>query len=903
MNENETPLLQIIWHRLAKYFDEPPMFTTEEKQILNALKRNRLAICKALLVTLGAFLIFQLHPPDLRALWKWMTTKLPGFENHWPWYAAGVLFFAAAQAHWICSAGLRVWRHCIRTRFALIVALVGVGLACGESNSFLVTPQWPFPPREFIGWAIFFVSLTCLFWTSKELSTEVKDRLQRAYFVERLLGCFKNPDTSLRRIAVMGGWGTGKTVVLKLLRQALLGSTNPRYGVVMINPWVSQNIEEVHVMITRAFEEALGYRDYFENPMARSRWASFLTSLKFGGNTELGFDLQQLFRGGLSSREDELVQRINDTLRSSGRVCVILVDDMERAEPEVIRRVFPLIDLFRRIEHCFFVFGIDPMRVARAFKERSANGEQTKGYLDKVFDLQLNLPQSRPKDIANMCMDMVNPQDTPKLHAAWSAIAPHLPVTPREAIHFVRDAIMRETLFLSRYGPEEHDYVGFFKLRLLGMELPGLIDRLDNQHVEEYRSAKYGAFLMQSMRPDLDKQTQEKLSKAWDQIKGNIAIPTSKESRLKALFEQVLSSNVDWAWACHHHMRLLALNEKQRHELKIVWQKNAGKKSILEMITLATPGICFDDQDKIALQLLETESDNYRSLRDKLIGEGSPAKASQLLADALECIGKLIAHAGFAHTSSSELEFYPPDAFSSWIQVVFRGRLNDTCIDTSSLRQREVDYSIALASILSTHDAYQFARWPTKSIIYQHSMGEQRDELVPHMDTLKASLQKRLYGEFSAHIRSGHVAQRSFPGMLGAQHLAEIFGDLESWNPYSDNLNTLRSLETEIQANPQIAVSMAAIVTSLFQAAEYIARTSDGDRVALARRTFTDHPNYVALLWQMALQSPNDRDDLLSRHAYTRKATNDTTVITTDRFDQAFPIDRHTVSYENLPRH
>lgn len=702
--------------------------------------------------------------------------------------------------------------------------------------------------------------------------------------------CFLNPKSSLRRIAIMGGWGTGKTVVLRLIRDRLKNNTSPKFGVAMINPWTTQSIAEVHSLISRAFEEALGYKDYFSTPSRLSRWLTSLTSIKFGGNTELGFDLQQLFRGESSSREDELVRRINETLRSSGRICVILVDDMERAEPEVIRRVFPLIDILRRVDYCFFVFGIDPIRIARAFKERSASSEQTKGYLDKVFDLQINLSPARTEDIAKICKSWVNEDDTPKLHAAWDSIAQLLPSNPRDAIHFVRDAITQETLFLSRYGPEEQDFIGFFKLRILAMEHPGIVDHIDNQLADEYRDSRNEANLMGERRPELDERVQRNLAAVWSRIRDRMFIPPIKEQRLRNLFEEVLNSPVDLRWACHQYVRLLSLNRQQEQALHLVWQQNAGLRSITEMISMAVPGVQFDDQERIAAQALQTEFDAYESVRSRLLAARGLASANDLLNDALERIGHLITHARFVASSGLDRDFYPANRFSTWVTLMFRGNLERAQVDTSQLRNLEIENSLAISSLLSTHAAYHFARFPTASIIFRESIGDNRNDLIPHIDTVRTSIQERLHRDFITFIRNGRVTQTSFLAMLSVHSLAEVFGDLESWNPRFE-LSSLRGLEDDMLDNSQIASSLAAIASSLLQAVEYIARTGNGDRVAFTGQTVADHPDYVALVWRMALRSTNDRENLLFRHTTTRNATGENTSITTAQFDAAFPLD------------
>ena len=883
MSEDNTPLGQIIWRRFLKLLGEPPAWSWADLLVLEALKCNCLPLCRAGLFTAAAALIIHSDPPIVAALSKWISGELPSIKTHQTWYWAATIAISAALGNWLWSLVILFYQNCVQTRFAIPLSCLGICVAWSASSN----PQFA-PVAVFAGWMLFYCGVAARLWVPAAKTGVVHDRLSRSYFVDRLFECFNNPITKLRRIAVIGGWGTGKTMVLRLLRRTLEQSDHPKFGVAMINPWMLQSAEEIHAMIGQAFEEALGYRGFFQSPLKRWRWLAFLTGIKFGGATQLSFDLQRLFQGTSSSQEDHLVQRINFTLSSAKRVCVILVDDMERAEPDVVRRVFPLIDLLGRIENCFFVFGIDPIRVARAFDERDAGEDQTKGYLDKVFDLQINLPQARTRDLGIMTHDLIDQQQTPKLHSVWSELAPILPETPREVMHFVQDAVTKEVLFLSRYEAHEHDYLAFFKLRMLALEAPGMTDRIVPQLVESYRSnLDPTRFLWASDSVD-DEKRLEALNKAWREVGTTVPFPSVKEQRLKMLFGQILDSNVDIPWACHHHMRLLVLNAKQRAALVTTWYDQAGKVSVVEMIGMAVPHQKFDDLDAIVSQLILSEVEKYEAIRRQLIVPVTKHRGAPLLDDAKSCLQKLIAHLSLTNFDASERSLYPQDYFKKWFEVIFGGRLKDDVIDLSELRSLETVHTLAAASLLSIHEVFDLVQRQPNAITYHHSMGDGRSDLDSDIQRLREKLQQRMYDELIAHIRSSDLASFQFSNHFGVRSLTQLYGNMEVWNPYADNLNALLSLRDELGENPRIATAMGEIANAFLVDLGIVAE-KQGRADSLVVHTIKTHPDCISAIWQMGVTSPEREEYLKLRRTHTRTLIESTDIVSLDQFDTAFP--------------
>lgn len=892
MIDDEKPITMLIWERFRKVFlYEASLPFANERWELD-MKRNGVSLLQSALIAIAAWLVFYLAARDLLVAWKWTMGKLSYFQGHQALWGAALLISMAGMAYWIKSVILRLWRYCRQANFIPFLAVGGAWIIWHSGQ---VTPRCPV--MSVLGGLIVFSAVASRLWRSASPAGYEEDKLQRSYFVDRLMTCLTRNDAKMRRFAILGGWGSGKTFVLQLLRKRLEESRDPKFGTATINPWKVQSIGEIHAMIARAFEEALGYRDYIQSPIMRWKWLKTVAELKFGEGPELGLDLKQLLEGGGSAlHEDRLVQRINDILAAEDRTCVIMVDDMERAATDVIRQVFPMIDVLSRIKRCFFVFAIDPMRIASAFNEKQPNEEQTKGYLDKVFDVQIRLPQPRPEDFSRVFKDRIDSTLTPKLFAAWDDLESALPETPRQVIHFVNEAAMRESLFLSRYGPQEHDYTAFFKFLILNLELRGITERIGPELMMKFQKDCANASPPSADDEDDDGGDFGAIYAAtWKAATAGLVVPAVRESKLQVLFYEVLNSELDLFWACNHHMRLLVLNHEERQRLHLVWEEQAGNKSILEMIRITFPGVGFTDLHKIAIQHIENERNRHQNIREKLRRTGSQKEACHALSEVTVSIGCFAAHLQFASLGGENLSLYPKDYFKFFIQELCRGDLKAARTDASDIVAKECEHCIQASDLLSTAEAFALALTTSEDIIHRYGWKEERDDLFPFADKLRAHLQLRLYRYLIEQICNGQIGVLSWLHEFEVESLAEVFGNLTAWNPFSDNLEALRELSVKLQSNPHIAAQMAKIAETFLIAvldSLNVARERNRNYAktkALVTDVTNDHPDYVSLIWSMALRCDDKLDELMRLFNKARNQTDGNSSLTREQFDRAFP--------------
>lgn len=582
--------------------------------------------------------------PTLAATVRGWTDTIPLiFLLLWPWILAALLLFAGLYPR-ILGGWLKSIYYCISQRYyapvAAIVSVIALIVVCFlEPDSDLWFK---------LALVLCFASFCWVLWPKGVSEQPPEDLLHRGFFVDQLTEIFISEGSKLRRVAILGTWGTGKTTVLQLLSARLRASKRAKFRVAFVNPWKAGTPEEAWAIVAKGFDQALG----LPSPLSRN-WARHptLTGLfRLLPLPGVGDDLVSIFEGGGRDADMRRVEKINRLLERRKIKLVILVDDMERAEPEVIRKMFPIIDRLSDLKNCFFVFAIDRDRVGKAFKGDGQGADEAIGYLDKVFDLQLELPEPLTEDIAEMCEALLDKEVCPKLASCFNEIKPILSTSPRAARKFLNLAETKEALFLVRYQNDEHPYLPFFVLWMLESEYPGSIEVLlehekavddlvsftifdKNEAFIEKESFKDVQNALRNRHPSLDHLRLEVLVESF--------VKTAIHAHERVWLEK---SGFDFRWALYGHMRLLELSVDERRRLEERWRLYAGCESINEMIFEAVPGGRFSNHQRCAEQLLEDELQRIEQFeRDSYRITSNDGKRDRILS-ALAATQRLRAH-------------------------------------------------------------------------------------------------------------------------------------------------------------------------------------------------------------------------------------------------------------------
>ena len=682
--------------------------------------------------------------------------------------------------------------------------------------------------------------------------------------------------------------------MLKMLRRELEACSELQYGVAFVNPWQARDADEFRERLAAAFDQALGYSGYIA-PWAGWKWLRRIPQLRFGTaeHLSIAIDLERLLKGDAAGDEDMLIQRINRVLEKRKRTCVILVDDMERTENKVVRNAFPLIDLLGQIKHCFFVFALDPERIADAFGENGHGGPKTKGYLDKVFELQLELPEGRPKDFARLCAARIDSGRTPKLAAAWPMLEALVPTTPREAIHFVNSAATAEVLFLSRYGIDEHRYDGFFLVMLFTLEVPSAASQLTRAIGDLRGKVRTRAFMgVWGSDSEADKE-KALFDGLWNEVTNDAFVPPAKKDRLYKTLGNVVTSGVNIEWALSHYKRLLVFDAARRFQLESAWTRDAGKRSIKDMIADVAGDEHFEDVEAIGRNLIELQFDRYRECRETFIGAFT-TRAREGLRSSTEILELLLRH--FQWSIEGNIHF-DVDCLESrdlenWWEIMFSGRLSESVFGNHDLTSLEREFAVILSEKLSLADAVEFSRRDPAFMVWSMSHANNRNDLIPDVEAVQSRLRHRIRIACMDAICSGSILETPFYQKFSIGSLAHLFGSPKLWGCDDDGQAVLEELTAKSKRDSGVIFRSAGeIAHSLLGAVSAInhdGELREGNPVWAA---LTKSPEYFAQFWRLGLRSDKRREDLEARRRYLLKRLGPDSPVDANLVEQAFPSD------------
>lgn len=270
----------------------------------------------------------------------------------------------------------------------------------------------------------------------------------------------QNPDYKPLTIGVFGIWGAGKSTLLNLIEQKIPhGDKDKKNICVNINAWAFEGYEDAKVAVIECLlrelkekaPQGLGSKlknllkrlDYFKLTTKAIRFGAPIVASLATGNplpvvlsipetaTDIGKRIsdasdavQSLHDNYLkedkSPSDETLVNNIRKfrdefekTLKESDiENVIVLIDDLDRCQPDRIIETLEAIKLFLSVSKTVFVIAVDENVIQYAIKKKyppldgfSINFE--KEYIEKIVQLPVYIPELSPKDIENYLMLLV----------------------------------------------------------------------------------------------------------------------------------------------------------------------------------------------------------------------------------------------------------------------------------------------------------------------------------------------------------------------------------------------------------------------------------------------------------------------------------------------------------------
>jgi formylglycine-generating enzyme required for sulfatase activity len=329
-----------------------------------------------------------------------------------------------------------------------------------------------------------------------------QDLLGFCPFARSIAGFIAHPKTNTPvTVGIYGPWGCGKTSLMRLIQYEL---RQQHFRAIWFNPWEHYRDTSIAAPLISAFERTLVIQGGDEKPQKGLPYAMTSALASMGADLQRTTLVQDPSQGRALLRGNDyhvfrevLEELVLQIVGSTGRL-VVFVDDLDRCLPERVIELLEDLKLVLSVPRCVFVIGADRELIQRGIQVvyqtlhlTSQEGAGTeKDYLEKIVQLQFNLPPANRSQIANLVSGL---ECEPGLEHFVDIIAEGLNNNPRRVKQFLNEfslqkhlavqagllkpdspgldeALLAKWLVLGRAWPSEFAQIARF---------PGLLRRLE----------------------------------------------------------------------------------------------------------------------------------------------------------------------------------------------------------------------------------------------------------------------------------------------------------------------------------------------------------------------------------------------------------------------------------------
>lgn len=283
-------------------------------------------------------------------------------------------------------------------------------------------------------------------------------------------------DASLK-IGIYGGWGEGKTSILRMVENQARRSSMP---VCSFPVWSAETQRDLWSGLVEALSSVDDRTDWTSSIKIKS--AKFLSGTKTAAevhpSTKAAHALASLAAGPvrISSKD---ARRVIERVGTNGRV-VVIVDDVDRVDAGLVPKLLMGIhELFEELEHCAVIIALDPDVVSGALGQTNPAWMNGPHFLEKIVQYPFWLPQPDAESLRRLITNTLRDSDLTVLEPAILDLMDLMPRNPRRLKQFVR-SLGRVRGTIARFGGEEWNPPLLVLLDLLRVHSPEVAEQLLN---------------------------------------------------------------------------------------------------------------------------------------------------------------------------------------------------------------------------------------------------------------------------------------------------------------------------------------------------------------------------------------------------------------------------------------
>lgn len=359
-------------------------------------------------------------------------------------------------------------------------------------------------------------------WVDDPIDEPTEDLFGRGPFVSRAVALLdqigSRPSSTV--VGLVGPWGSGKTSTIRMI---VAGLNPDRWGITWINPWALSGPDAVVTELLGAIRAAVP-----EKTTAGARVRRQLS--RYGALATPALSMVPVVGSAATAVANEAIQRLTDPGTTLGeqaeqvreallvlaRPTLVVIDDVDRLQPEQLLAVFRAVRVLGRLPHVHYVLAYDQQTVLDVLSTTpiaDKHGARAVAFLEKIVTLRLEQPPVRLEHAESLfntgCAAALG-----RASASLNDDAQRRLVEERESLllrvltepRSVARLLTQVDIYLPLVGASEVDFVDFITLTFLRITYPRLY-----QAIAMHRSALVDTTDVADLRAEFDEATLARL--------------------------------------------------------------------------------------------------------------------------------------------------------------------------------------------------------------------------------------------------------------------------------------------------------------------------------------------------------------------------------------------------------